>query len=58
MEVITTGKTISLSVVLLLVALPRAGVYVPMFAAAILATPAASGVPLKGILVGNGAAAT
>lgn len=35
-----------------------AGVYVPMFAAAILASPAAGTIPLKGILVGNGAAAT
>jgi carboxypeptidase C (cathepsin A) len=35
-----------------------AGVYVPMFAAAILASPAAAAVPLKGVLVGNGAVAT
>ena len=35
-----------------------AGVYVPMFAQAILATPAAANVNLQGILVGNGAVAT
>lgn len=35
-----------------------AGVYVPMLAQAILALPNAGGLNLKGILVGNGAAAT
>lgn len=35
-----------------------AGVYVPMFAQAILASSYASTIPLKGILVGNGAIAT